>query len=61
MFDKLVEVKEKYEEISQRLMDPGVISDNNQYRALMKEYKGLTPLMTKFDEYLKAKDAFDEA
>lgn len=61
MFDKLIEVKEKYEEISQKLMDPAIISDNNQYRALMKEYKGLTPLMNKFDEYLKAKDAFDEA
>ena len=61
MFDKLVEVKRRYEEINQLLMDPTVINDNTRYRNLMKEYKNLTPLIEKFDQYTQAKENFDEA
>lgn len=61
MFDKLVEVKRRYEEINQLLMDPTVINDNARYRSLMKEYKNLTPLIEKFDQYTRAKDNFEEA
>ncbi len=61
MFDKLEEVKNKYEEINNRLQDPTVINDNQQYRALMKEYKNLTPIVEKFEEYSTAKHAYEEA
>ncbi|MEG1862848.1 MAG: PCRF domain-containing protein, partial [Oscillospiraceae bacterium] len=61
MFEKLIEVKSRYEEINQLLMDPSVINDNGRYRSLMKEYKNLTPLIKKFDEFVKAKDNFEEA
>ncbi len=61
MFDKLVEVKRRYEEINQMLMDPTVINDNTRYRNLMKEYKNLTPLIEKFDQYTAAKENFEEA
>ncbi len=61
MLDKLVEVKNRYEEINQLLMDPTVINDNTRYKNLMKEYKNLTPLIEKFDEYTAAKENFDEA
>ncbi len=61
MLDKLVEVKNRYEEINQLLMDPTVINDNTRYKNLMKEYKNLTPLIEKFDEYTLAKENFDEA
>ncbi len=61
MFDKLVEVKRRYEEINRLLMDPSVINDNARYKNLMKEYKNLTPLIEKFDQYTQAKDNFEEA
>ena len=61
MFDKLVEVKRRYEEINQLPMDPSVINDNTRYRNLMKEYKNLTPLIEKFDQYTQAKENFEEA
>ncbi len=61
MFDKLIEVKRRYEEINQLLMDPTVINDNTRYRNLMKEYKNLTPLIEKFDQYTQAKENFEEA
>ena len=61
MFDKLIEVKRRYEEINQLLMDPTVINDNVRYRNLMKEYSSLTPLIEKFDQYTEAKENFEEA
>jgi peptide chain release factor 1 len=61
MFDKLQLTENRYEEINQKLMDPTVISDTNQYRDLMKEYKSLTPIVEKYREYKAAKNAFDEA
>lgn len=61
MFDKLQLTENRYEEINQKLMDPTVISDTNQYRDLMKEYKNLTLIVEKYREYKAAKNAFDEA
>ena len=48
MFEKLSVMEEKYEEISRKLSDPEVISDNKLYAQLMKEFKNLTPIVEKF-------------
>lgn len=61
MFEKLKSAEIKYEEINQKLMDPAIINDNEQYKTLMKEYKTLSPLIEKYREYVKAEAAFDEA
>ena len=61
MFEKLKSAETKYEEINQKLMDPAIINDNEQYKTLMKEYKTLSPLIEKYREYVKAEAAFDEA
>ncbi len=51
MFDKLKATEEKFEDIAVKLSDPAVISDNEQYAKLMKEYKNLTPIVEKYREY----------
>ena len=61
MFEKIKLLEERYEEISEKLMDPDIINDNEQYKNLMKEYKNLTPIVEKFREYKAAKESFDEA
>lgn len=61
MFDKLIEAEKNYDEISDKLTRPEIISDNNLYRDLMKEYKSLTPLIEKFREYKKVKSDLEEA
>ncbi|MDF2568281.1 MAG: hypothetical protein K0R90_1737 [Oscillospiraceae bacterium] len=61
MFDKLKLAEDRYDEINEKLMDPNVVSDNNQYKSLMKEYKSLTPLIEKYREYSAAKQGLDEA
>ena len=61
MFEKLLSVEERYEDISTRLSDPAVISDNEKYRSLMEEYKNLTPIVEKYREYRKACASHEEA
>ena len=61
MFERLSSVEERYEDISTRLSDPAVISDNEKYRSLMKEYKNLTPIVEKYREYRKACASHEEA
>ena len=61
MLEKLSSVEERYEDISTRLSDPAVISDNEKYRSLMKEYKNLTPIVEKYREYRKACASHEEA
>jgi len=61
MFDKLKAVEIRFEEVGQLLSDPAVISDNEQFKKLMKEHKELTPLVEKYREYAAAKNAEAEA
>ena len=37
MFDKLDGILERYDEIMEQLNDPNVVSDQNNFRKLMKE------------------------
>lgn len=61
MFDKLKAVEGRYEEIGELLTRPEVVSDNEQFKKLMKEHKELTPIVEKFREYSAAKAAEAEA
>ncbi len=61
MFDKLRFAQGRYDEISEKLTDPAVINDNAQYKALMREFKQLTPIVEKYREYSEAKENFEEA
>ena len=61
MFDKLKAVEMRFEEIGQLLSDPAIISDNEQFKKLMKEHAELTPIVEKFREYSAAKTAEAEA
>lgn len=51
MIEKLKEIEKKYEEIEQKLSTPEVVSDQEQYKALMKEHKRLLPIVEKYREY----------
>ncbi|MBR4362374.1 MAG: peptide chain release factor 1 [Ruminococcus sp.] len=61
MFEKLALMEQKYEEISARLSEPGIVSDNKLYTQLMREYKNMTPIIEKFREYRSAESSFSEA
>ena len=61
MLEKLSEVEKHFEEISEKLFDPNIISDMEQYKSLMKEQKALTPIVEKYREYKKAASDLEEA
>ena len=61
MFEKLKALEDKFNEINEKLMQPDVVNDHNQYTALMKEYKNLEPIAEKFKEYKQAKESYEEA
>ncbi len=61
MFDKLQAVESRYEEINRRLQDAGVLQNPAQYRALMRDYKQLTPLVETYRAYKTAQNALGEA
>ena len=61
MFDKLEVFEQKYEELNARLYDPDVVSDQETYKALMKEHKNLTPIVEAYRSYRKARETVEES
>ncbi|MBR6874073.1 MAG: peptide chain release factor 1 [Ruminococcus sp.] len=61
MIEKVRILEDKYNEINERLMQPEVVNDKEQYASLMKEYASLTPIVEKYREYCKAEAEFAEA
>lgn len=55
MFDKLIEVEEKYVDLERRLSDPDLVKDMQEYQKVAKAHSGLTEIVTKWREYRKAK------
>ena len=45
MFDKLDGILERYDEILEQLNDPNVVSDQSNFRKLMKEQSDLAPIV----------------
>lgn len=60
MFDKLEAAENRFEEINIRLSDPAVISDQEEYKKLMKEYTELEPIVLKYKEYKKTNKEIEE-
>ena len=61
MFDKLETVEKRYEELTAKISDPEVISRTNEWREYMKEHAEIEPIVQKYREYKKAKQAYEEA
>ena len=51
ILDKLEVVKNRWEEISEQMNDPEVMSDMKRYVKLNKDYKELEPLVTAYKDY----------
>ena len=61
MFDKLNFILEKYEELSLKVSDPDIISNQPVWKKHMKELGELEPVALKYKEYKKAKEEQDAA
>ena len=61
MFDRLAEIEIKYGELADQINDPDIISNQTQWRKLMKEYSDMTPIVEKYREYKAAKESIEES
>lgn len=61
MFERLEDIEKRYCELSEKVNDPAVISNQDEWRKLMKEHSDLTPVIEKYRELKKVKAAIEEA
>lgn len=61
MFEKLIEIEKRFEEINKLLQDQEVISNTEKYIALTKEFSEISDIVEKFREYTKYKNQLNEA
>lgn len=61
MFENLDAVENRYEQIGVELTRPEIVSDNAQFRSLMKEHSELTPIVEKYRELKAAEKSAEEA
>ncbi len=61
MFDKLDFITEKYDDLSRKVSDPDVISNQPLWQKYIKEMGEIEPIVKKYTEYKKAKLDLAEA
>lgn len=61
LLEKLESVRLHFEEVSEQLTDPEIISDTKRFIKLNKEYREMEPLVESYKEYKSAMAAADEA
>ena len=54
MIEKLEELKHRFEEVSQLIVQPDAMADMKKYSQLNKEYKDLEKIVKVYDEYSNA-------
>ncbi|MBL6466103.1 peptide chain release factor 1 [Peptostreptococcus stomatis] len=61
MLNKLKVLEDKYNELSQKVADPDIISDQPTWQKLMKETSEIEPIVMKYREYSKASQSIAES
>ena len=61
MLEKLQIVKQRFDEVSDLIIQPNIITDQKRYVSLNKEYKDLRLLMDKREAYIELTDNLKEA
>ena len=61
MFQKLEDVEKRYEELNKLISDPEVISNQTEWKKLMKEHSSIEEVVMKYREYKNTEKAMEEA
>ena len=61
MFQKLEAVEKRYDELTEKISDPAVISNQNEWKKMMKEHADMEEIVAKFREYKKALQNIEDA
>ena len=61
MFDRLNQIELKYDELTQALASPDIVSDSSRYQKTAKAHSEIAPIVEKFREYKDLKRGIDES
>lgn len=61
MFENLEITEKRYEEVGELINDSAVIANQEEWQKLMREHNELTPIIEKYREYKRAKEAIAES
>ena len=61
MFEKLELVEKKYEELTQQISNPEIISNQNEWKKLVKEHSSMEDVVLKYKEYKNTLNNMKEA
>jgi peptide chain release factor 1 len=61
MIEKLEEIKHRFEELGQLLVQPDTVSNPKKFSQLSREYGDLEKVVSKYNEYLTAQNNFKHA
>lgn len=61
MLDKLAFLEEKYEDLSEKISDPEIINDQNQWKKLVKEHSTLEVIVMKYRDYKATEQGLNDS
>ena len=61
MIERLKKIKERFDELTKDLIDPDVLADMSVWQKKSKEQADLTPIVEKYDEYVKVQNDMNDA
>lgn len=61
MIDNLDAIVKKFEDLTKRLSDPSLVSNNEEFVKVSKEQSELAPIVSKYKEYIAVSSEIDEA
>ena len=59
--ENLEEIEVKYEDLTRKISDPEVISNQEEWRKMMKEHSDIEPIVLKYREYKTVKQNFEDS
>lgn len=60
MLEKLSFVENKYKDLSEKIIDPEVMANMDEWQKLVREHADLEPIVHKYKEYTKTMELLDE-
>lgn len=61
MLEKLKAVEDRYDHLTERMMEPDITSDIDEFQKIMKEHADLEPIVVNYKEYAKSLEELEGA
>ena len=60
MLEKLASLEEKYKGLSEKIVDPKIIENINEWQKLVKEHAEIEPVVEKYQQYMDVDKQLEE-